>query len=154
MAAMTFFPSDPDLPIVILPIAETDLTVPDVRQWQIEEFLRQMGKAAQTQRYYRGQLHRFAVWVNKAWIEVTPSDLGKYRRVLQCKGLKPASINHALNTLRSFYRWLWRSQGYPSDQPLPTEAIDLERQPEPLPAHLTPAELQQLWQVLSLEAPT
>jgi integrase/recombinase XerD len=33
---------------------------PELRHWQIEEYLRQSGKADNTQRTYRGQLVRFA----------------------------------------------------------------------------------------------
>lgn len=155
-------PTDPVLPIVILPLTaieggkETDAhkaELPDVRHWQIEEFLRQTGKADNTQRTYRGQLVRFASWCNKSWLEVTPSDIGKYRRELKQKGLKPTSINHALNTLRSFYGWLRRSNGYPMNQPLPTDAIDLERQPELEADPIEAEDLAQLKQALELDQP-
>ncbi|NEQ29270.1 MAG: site-specific integrase, partial [Microcoleus sp. SIO2G3] len=106
---------DPVLPIVIVPLAGgkveevRDQEPPDLRHWQIEEFLRQTGKADNTQRTYRGQLQRFAAWCDRSWLDVTPSDIGKYRRELKLRGLKPTSVNHALNTLRSFYNWLRRS---------------------------------------------
>ncbi len=128
--------TDPGLPIVILPIQAIkggkevqprQPEFPDLRHGQIEEFLRQTGKSENTQRTYRGQLVRFAARCSKSWLDVTPSDIGKYRRELQRQGLKATSINHALNTLQSFYGWLRRSNGYPSGQPLPTDAINLER---------------------------
>jgi integrase/recombinase XerD len=125
-----------------------------MRQWQIEEFLRQTGKSENTQRTYRGQLVRFAAWCDKSWLDVIPSDLGKYRRALKRKGLKATSINHALNTLKSFYGWLRRSNGYPVNQPLPTDAIDLERQPEPEADHIDADDLAQIWQVLEFEEKT
>nr|WP_242036759.1 site-specific integrase [Leptolyngbya sp. FACHB-321] len=84
---------------------------PNLRHWQIEEFLRQTGKADNTQSTYWGQLVRFAVWCPKSWLDVTPSGIGKYRRELKLKGLQAISVNHALNTLRSFYQWLRRSHG-------------------------------------------
>lgn len=129
--------SDPVLPfaqrslpeIVIVPLASGKgpkpqrAELPDLRRWQIEEFLRQTGKADNTQRTYRGQLVRFAAWCPKSWLDVTPSDIGKYRRELKLKGLKATSVNHALNTLRSFYQWLRRSNGHPMNQPLPTDAL-------------------------------
>jgi integrase/recombinase XerD len=127
---------------------------PELRHWQIEEYLRQSGKADNTQRTYRGQLVRFAAWCNKSWLDVTPSDIGKYRRELKGKGLKATSINHALNTLRSFYGWLRRSNGYPMNQPLPTDAIDLERQEEPQVDHLEAEDLSELWAVLELDERT
>ena len=127
---------------------------PDLRHCQIEEFLRQTGKADNTQRTYRGQLMRFAAWCNQSWLEVSPSDIGKYRRELKLRGLKPTSVNQALNTLRSFYSWLRRSNGYPMNQPLPTDAIDLERQPELQADHIEAEDLSQLWAVLELEEKT
>ena len=153
-------PNNPVLPIMIVPLNSgiREQSRPeepsDLRHWQIEEFLRQTGKADNTQRAYRGQLERFAAWSNKSWLDVSPSDLGKYRRALKLKGLKPASVNHALNTLRSFYNWLRRSNGYPMNQPLPTDAIDLERQEEPQAAHLEMEELGDLWSVLELDDKT
>lgn len=147
----------PVLPIVIVPLDSGKepepcrKEPPDIRHWQIEEFLRQTGKADNTQRTYRGQLVRFAAWCPKSWLEVTPSDIGKYRRELKLKGLKVTSVNHALNTLRSFYQWLRCSNGYPINQPLPTDAIDLERQPEPQADHLEPEDLTHLWLALALD---
>ena len=45
----------------------------DLRHWQIEEFLRQTGKADNTQRVYKRQLKNFSAWCNKSWLDVTPS---------------------------------------------------------------------------------
>lgn len=157
---MSSSPSDPVLPIVIVPLQGGKVEEPrceapsNLRHWQIEEFLRQTGKADNTQRTYRGQLIRFAAWCDKSWLDVTPTDIGKYRRELKMKGLKPTSINHALNTLRSFYQWLRRSNGYPMNQPLPTDAIDLERQPELQADHIEAEDLSQLWAALEMEEKT
>jgi len=148
---------EPMLPIVIVSLEggkekqPPRVEPPDLRHWQIEEFLRQTGKADNTQRTYRGQLKRFMAWCDRSWTEVTPSDLGKYRRDLKLQGLKSASVNHAINTLKSFYNWLRRSNGYPMNQPLPTDAIDLERQPELQAAHIEAEELSEIWAVLELE---
>lgn len=165
---MTSSPSDPVLPfaqrslpeIVIVPIEggkqeePRQPEPPNLRHWQIEEFLRQTGKSDNTQRVYRGQLVRFAAWCDKSWLDVTPSDIGKYRRELKSKGLKATSVNHALNTLKAFYGWLRRSNGYPMNKPLPTDAIDLERQPEPEADHIDGDDLAQIWQVLEFEEQT
>jgi integrase/recombinase XerD len=157
---MNSSPSNPVLPIVIVPIEggkqkePRQPEPPDLRHWQIEEFLRQTGKAENTQRTYRGQLVRFAAWCDKSWLDVTPSDIGKYRRELKSKGLKATSVNHGLNTLKAFYGWLRRSNGYPINKPLPTDAIDLERQPEPEADHINGDELAQIWQVLEFEEKT
>lgn len=60
----------------------------------------------------------------------------------------------ALTTLRSFYQWLHRSNGYPINQLLPTDAIDLERQPNLQADHIKAEDLSQLWAVLELEERT
>jgi len=155
--SMNSSPSDPILPIVIVPLEggkplePRREELPDLRHWQIEEFLRQTGKSDNTQRVYRGQLVRFVTWCDKSWLDVSPSDIGKYRRELKRNGLKATSINHALNTLKSFYGWLRRSNGYPMNQPLPTDAIDLERQAEPQADHIEGEDLEVLWEALELD---
>ncbi|WP_225913765.1 tyrosine-type recombinase/integrase [Leptolyngbya ohadii] len=149
--------TDPVLPVTIVPIEggkkqePRRSEPPDLRHWQIEEFLRQTGKAENTQHTCWGQLVRFAAWCDKSWLDVTPGDIGKYRREPKSKGLKATSINHVLNTLRSFYGWLRRSNGYPMNQPLPTDAIDLEQQEEPQADHLDTEDLRQLWEVLKFD---
>jgi len=45
-------------------------------------------------------------------------------------------------------RWL------PNESPLPTDAIDLERQPELQADHIEAEDLSQLWAVLKLEEET
>lgn len=157
---MSDSPTEPVFPIAIVPIEggkkeePRRSELPNLRHWQIEEFLRQTGKAENTQRVYRGQLVRFADWCDKSWLDVTPSDIGKYRRELKSKGLKPTSVNHALNTLKAFYGWLRRSNGYPMNQPLPTDAIDLERQEEPQADHLETEDLSLLWEALNFDDAT
>lgn len=147
--------------VVVIPLSSDDekqnprhKDLPNLCHWQIEEFLRQTGKSENTQRTYRGQLIRFVAWCHKSWLDVTPSDIGKYRRELKLKGLKATSVNHAINTLRSFYQWLRRSNGYPMNKPLPTDAIDLERQEEPQANHIDSEELHQLWEALNLDSRT
>lgn len=157
-------PDRPILPITIVSLdggreKESDLpqspkTLSDLRHWQIEEFLRQTGKADNTQRSYKRQLKNFSAWCNKSWLDVTPSDIGKYRRELKQQELKPTSINHALNTLRAFYQWLRRSNGYPVNQPLPTDAIGIERVEEPQDLHIEKEDLADIWHALSTDGAT
>ncbi len=157
-------PNQPILPIHIVPVdggqtKQSDRHVSpkmlsDLRHWQIEEFLRQTGKADNTQRSYKRQLKKFSAWCNKSWLDITPSDIGKYRRELLQQELKPASINHALNTLRAFYQWLRRSNGYPAGQPLPTDAIGLERTEQPQDLHIDKEDLADIWHALSTDGAT
>ena len=160
-------PQIPDRPILPITIVSFDSgrgregdspqlpkTLSDLRHWQIEEFLRQTGKADNTQRAYKRQLKNFSSWCNKSWLDVTPSDIGKYRRDLLQQELKPASINHALNTLRAFYQWLRRSNGYPVNQSLPTDAIGLERVEEAQDLHIEKEDLADIWHALSTEGAT
>jgi integrase/recombinase XerD len=160
---MNYSEGETILPITIVPLdggrqevrSPKDKEAPsDLRHWQIEEFLRQKGLANNTQRAYRRQLKAFSAWCNKSWLDVTPSDIGKYRRELKQQELKPASINHALNTLRAFYQWLRRSNGYPVNQPLPTDAIGLERVEEPQALHIDKEDLADIWHALHTDEPT
>ena len=161
---MPQLPDRPILPITIVSLdsgrgKESDRpvspkTLSDLRHWQIEEFLRQTGKADNTQRAYKRQLKNFSSWCNKSWLDITPSDIGKYRRDLLQQELKPSSINHALNTLRAFYQWMRRSNGYPVNQPLPTDAIGLERVEEPQDLHIDQEDLADIWHALSTEGAT
>ncbi|WP_199317093.1 tyrosine-type recombinase/integrase [Chroococcidiopsis sp [FACHB-1243]] len=155
---------NPILPIVIVPLdggrqqeqlrQKQKDTLADLRHWQIEEFLRQMGKAENTQRSYRQQLKKFIRWCNKSWLDVSASDLGKYRVQLKQQGLKPTSINHALDTLRSFYQWLRRSNGFPVNQPLPTDAIGKERLEEPQALDIDKEDMAEIWHFLDCQRPT
>ncbi len=155
--------SHPLLPITIVPLdggrpqtrsPQSQDSPSDLRHWQIEEFLRQTGKAENTQRSYRRGLKKFSNWCNSSWLDVTPSDIGKYRQQLKQQGLKPTSINHALDTLRSFYQWLRRSNGYPINQPLPTDAIGKERVEEPQALDIDAEDLAEIWQALQADKPT
>lgn len=168
-------PDQPILPIHIVPLngglgqsdgseanrlrhrtshSQSSEKLPNLRHWQIEEFLRQTGKADNTQRSYKRQLQKFSAWCNKSWLDVSPSDIGKYRRELKQQELKPASINHALNTLRAFYQWLRCSNGYPAGQPLPTDAIGLERTTQPQDLHIEKEDLADIWHALSTDGAT
>lgn len=144
---------EPVLPIVIVPLAEEQRTstqagLLDLEDCQLDEFLRQTGKAENTQRVYRGQLQRFAAWCKRSWNDVLPDDIADYRRALKQKGLKVSSVNHALKTLQAFYKWLQQQGKYPANQPLPTSKIKLELQESSQALSLDKKEVNTICQTL------
>ena len=86
-----------------------------------------MGKADNTQRAYKRQLKNFSAWCNKSWLDVIPSDIGKYRRELKQQELKPASINHALTEYSTSILSMATSQQWVSGEPTPADRCNWAR---------------------------
>lgn len=99
-------PVDPILPIVISPIEGCKKKEPRDRNLQICATGRSRSSCARPARRTILSAPIVGNWCDKSWLDVAPSDIGKYRRQLKLKGLKAISINHLLKTLRSFYGWL------------------------------------------------
>ena len=81
----------------------------------VDQFLRDREISNNTKRAYLRHLREFQTWLDyKHWAEVTESDVTRYKlhlknrpgRTAKSKGLSPASINQALATLQSFFKWL------------------------------------------------
>jgi len=117
---------------------------PDLTLERVKQFLQASSFAPSTQRMYWRELERFATWSRKAWADVTPNDVIRYKRYLkedyrtpQGKPLMPASINQALTALKSFYQW-FQDSGYLDLQAvLPTAAARFEKLGKTLPKHLS-----------------
>lgn len=84
-------------------------------------FLEQSERSPATIRNYRSDLLALAAWYEAATGEpfdpatLTPTDLRHYKRALvEQQGLKPASINRKLATLRSFLHWASESGKAPA----------------------------------------
>ena len=80
----------------------------------VDEFLSDREIQPNTKKAYLRQLRGFQCWCEfKHWPEVDDVDIRKYKEHLKSKptksgkvGLSPASINQALATLQSFFKWL------------------------------------------------
>ncbi|RPF49200.1 integrase/recombinase XerC [Thermodesulfitimonas autotrophica] len=88
------------------------------------------GLSPGTVEVYLGHLRRFFAWVEGTYGEtdpaaVTPLDVADYRRHLQNRDRKPATVNNALDAIGSFFAWAKEAGIVQSD---PTEGV--KRLPE------------------------
>jgi integrase/recombinase XerD len=127
----------------------------DLRVHRIEEFLRSSNLAPNSQRAYRAELQRFATWSQKAWIDINPWDLSKFKHFLKIEAQTPkgqplaaSSINQAITALKSFYRWFQLAGYLPQGEILPTAALQFEKLDKPLPRHLSPDQMAAIAHVL------
>ncbi|MBS3951198.1 MAG: phage integrase N-terminal SAM-like domain-containing protein, partial [Peptococcaceae bacterium] len=79
---------------------------------------------------YLGHLHRFATWTEETYSDFDPAtvtslDIADYRRTLQAKNRKPATVNNALDAIGSFFAWTKKTGFIQAD---PTEGV--KRVPE------------------------
>lgn len=77
---------------------------------RFEAYLKGRGLSDRTVASYTGDLNRFAAWMRQSCGEVDPAyvtalDVADYRRYLLDRGKKPATVNRALDVLRSFFSW-------------------------------------------------
>ncbi len=63
---------------------------------------------------YRNEIRLFAEWVRKPVQEVTPLDILSFRRSLEGRGLKSATIHKKLSVLRSFFLFLNQTCNLPN----------------------------------------
>jgi len=89
---------------------------------------------------YRRDLHQFEVFLDErhlAFNGVTPQVIVEFRNFLLQKGLAETSLQRALSTLRTFYRYLSREEGVID----PTGDLEKSKQSRRLPKALTVAEV-------------
>ncbi|MEL6353273.1 MAG: tyrosine-type recombinase/integrase [Cyanobacteria bacterium J06627_28] len=80
----------------------------------VDEFLNDREIRPNTKKAYLRQLRGFQRWCkSKHWGYINEADVGKYKVYLKNKptksgknGLSPASVNQAIATLQSFFKWL------------------------------------------------
>ena len=80
----------------------------------VDEFLGDREIRPNTKKAYLRQLRGFQVWCEfKHWGEINEADVSRYKAYLKNKptksgkvGLSPASVNQAIATLQSFFKWL------------------------------------------------
>jgi integrase/recombinase XerD len=129
--------------------------VTDLRSERVQEFLQASNFAANTEKAYCIELERFMKWSDKAWHGITPRDIAQFKQYLkdECrtrkgKPLSPAAINQALTALKSFYKW-FQQAGYMSlSEILPTAAAKFEKLGNPLPRHLSPNQMEAIFQAV------
>lgn len=129
--------------------------VTDLRSECIKEFLQASNLATNTQKSYRLELERFVAWSDKAWIDITPRDIARFKKYLkdecrtrQGKPLSPAAINQAITALKSFFKWFQLTGYLDGTAVLPTAAVKFEKLGEPLPQHLSPEQMEAIYQAV------
>ncbi|MEM9947207.1 MAG: tyrosine-type recombinase/integrase [Cyanobacteria bacterium P01_D01_bin.36] len=94
-------------------VAEAVRDEPIKGDW-VDEFLGDREIRPNTKKAYLRQLRGFQVWCEfKHWGEINEADVSRYKAHLKSKptksgkvGLSPASVNQAIATLQSFFKWL------------------------------------------------
>ena len=128
----------------------------DLRLERVKEFLKASNLASNTRKSYRLELERFIAWSDKAWTDVTPRDIGSFKKHLkdecrtrQGKPLSPAAINQAITALKSFFKWLQLAGYLAATDILPTAAVKFEKLGEPLPRHLSLEQMEAVYQAVT-----
>ena len=134
------------------PVAPVAVTV-DLNWQRVVEFLRSRELSANTCKAYERQLRQFYEWLeHKPWQEVSHRDIDRYKQYL--KGLpskrggplSPGTINQAIATLKSFFKWL-TVKDYISRNP--TLTIEMVKEPAKEPSDLAQAEVSALFDALA-----
>ncbi|ESA37958.1 site-specific recombinase [Leptolyngbya sp. Heron Island J] len=130
-----------------VPVAE-DLS------WQrVVEFLRSRELSASTLKSYERQLQLFYSWTqNTPWHDITHRDIDRYKHHLKHRPSKrggmlaPTTINQALATLKSFFKWLTVKDYITRN---PTLTIEFLKEPAKPPRDLPETQVNQLFEALA-----
>lgn len=101
---------------------------------RFEACLKGRGLSDRTVASYIGDLNRFAAWMAQTCggefdpVSVTPLDVADYRRFMLDRGKKPATVNHALDVLRSFFAWAVSEGIVRADPSAETRRVKEQRQ--------------------------
>lgn len=119
---------------------------------RVVEFLRARELADSTRKAYERQLQQFYAWSNqKPWDQVTHRDIDRYKLHLKRQvsrygeALAPATINQALATLKSFFKWLTVKDYITRN---PTLTVELVQEPPKPPADLAQGQVDLLFDAL------
>jgi integrase/recombinase XerD len=93
-------------PIDLTQPAQPVADVEDFRLAPIDEYFRSTELTPNTQRAYKRSLSRFLSWTKKAWHDIKPQDLDRYKQFLKEQNLCTATICQELAALKSFFGWL------------------------------------------------
>ncbi|MEO0376407.1 MAG: phage integrase N-terminal SAM-like domain-containing protein, partial [Cyanobacteria bacterium P01_A01_bin.17] len=113
---------------------------------RVVEFLRARELADSTRKAYERQLQQFYAWSSqKPWDQITHRDIDRYKLHLKRQisrfgeALAPATINQALATLKSFFKWLTVKDYITRN---PTLTVELVQEPPKPPADLAQGQVE------------
>jgi site-specific recombinase XerD len=94
----------------------------------VQEFLQARSLQPKSRKAYQRDLDLFMTWTDTAWNQVTRRQVAQFKQsLLNERRLAPNSVNRTLQTLKSFFKWLLRSDYVSAD---PTTEIQQEHVPE------------------------
>lgn len=131
--------------------------IADLRWSWVEEFFRSRELALNTRKAYEQELKRFLLWTEKPWHTITHRDVDRYKEHLQsstsARGGKPAAatVNRALSTLQSFFKWLTAKDYIPRN---PTLTLEKPKSDPELPQELKAVEVEALYGALEYRGAT
>ena len=130
--------------------------VPETKDlgWQrVLEFLRARELSTSTLKAYERQLQIFYTWTqHKPWHDITHRDIDRYKQHLKGRPSKrgetlaPTTINQALATLKSFFKWLTVKDYITRN---PTLTIEWVKEPAQPPRDLGKDQVKQLFTALA-----
>ncbi|MBT9313556.1 tyrosine-type recombinase/integrase [Leptothoe kymatousa] len=121
--------------------------------WQrVVEFLRSRELSSSTLKAYERQLKLFYTWTqNSDWHNITHRDIDRYKQHLKSRPskrggtLSPTTINQALATLKSFFKWLTVKDYITRN---PTLTIEFLKEPAKPPRDLAETQVNRLFESL------
>lgn len=135
------------------PAVESVAPVRNLQWMRVEEFLRSRELATNTRKAYGRQLKQFSEWSEgRPWHDITHRDIDRYKHHLKQQAshrggnLSPGTINQAIATLKSFFKWL-TVKDYISRNP--TLTVELLKEPVKPPRDLADEAVSQLFETLS-----
>lgn len=117
-----------------------------LRALRVQEFLQARSLKPKSRKAYQRDLDMFMAWTDTAWNQVTRRQVAQFKQsLLDERGLAPNSVNRTLQTLKSFFKWLVRSDYVSAD---PTTEIQQEHVPEPQAKDLEAEEVERIYQAI------
>lgn len=100
-------PSAPGAPAASCTLVKSQV---DARQLQVDGFLQARSLHPRSQRAYQRDLQTFMDWTETNWNQVSRYQITQFKRyLLQEKQLAANSVNRILQTLKTFFKWLFQS---------------------------------------------
>jgi site-specific recombinase XerD len=109
-------------------------------------FLKRRNYSLQTVKSYLNSLRQFILWIDAPIEQVTHKKIEEYIDFMLDKRLKPKTINCHLQSIRSFYQYLYQEDELKIPNPVKTGYC--LRLPRPLPRHLNDDDVDLLFNII------
>lgn len=117
-----------------------------LRELRVQEFLQARSLKPKSRKAYERDLRVFMGWTDASWSLVTRRQVAQFKQYLiDQKRLAPNSVNRTLQTLKSFFKWLMRSNYVNID---PTTEVQQEHVLEAQAKGLEAEEVERIYQAI------